>query len=162
MASVVPEPPDWTRIEFTSNTDVYAAWRSDASSVAAGWRGGDGGEVWCLYGESVPRTWAWMIAMFGADALRDAVRLIPVERPVEKRGPRQATYRLTEEAEEQIQADIDRISRSDWDDAVLRRLDRLGLTPEKLRVMGEKDDFSSLEARKLWLAIDADGGWDSR
>lgn len=72
----IPEPPDGTRIEFTHCTDVFAAWRDDASSAAAGWTTGDGGEVWCLYCHSVPRTWAWMLAQFGS-SLRDAVRLVP-------------------------------------------------------------------------------------
>lgn len=72
----IPEPPDGTRIEFTHDTDVYAAWRSDAASKAAGWTPGDGGEVWCLYGETVPRTWATMLEWFG-DSLRHAVVLVP-------------------------------------------------------------------------------------
>lgn len=72
----IPEPPDGTRIEFTHDTDVYAAWRSDASSAAAGWTSGDGGEVWCLYGETVPKTWRDMVAVFGS-SLRDAVLLVP-------------------------------------------------------------------------------------
>lgn len=39
---------------------------------------GDGGKVWCLYGQSVPLTWAEMIGEFTEDALRLAVRLVPV------------------------------------------------------------------------------------
>lgn len=70
----LPEPPDGTRIEFEHWTDVYAAWRDDASSVETGWTGG---EVWCLYGKSVPKTWDQMWALFG-ESLRTAVRLVPV------------------------------------------------------------------------------------
>ena len=72
----VPEPPDLTRIEFEHHTDMYAAWRDDASSAQAGWTAGDGGEVWCLFGSSVPRSWAVMWLEFG-DSLRTAVRLVP-------------------------------------------------------------------------------------
>lgn len=74
----VPEPPDGTRIEFEYGTDLYAAWRDDESSRQAGWTPGDGGEVWCLYSESLPRTWNDLIHHFGEDALRLAVRLTPV------------------------------------------------------------------------------------
>jgi hypothetical protein len=70
------EPPDGTRIEFEHHTDVYAAWRDDASSAQAGYAVGDGGEVWCLFGSTVPRSWAIMWLEFG-DSLRTAVRLIP-------------------------------------------------------------------------------------
>lgn len=73
----VPEPPDGTRIEFEHNTDVYAAWRDDESSGSAGWATGDGGVTWCLYGQSVPVSWAVMWLMFG-DSLRTLVRLVPV------------------------------------------------------------------------------------
>lgn len=82
--SSIPEPPDGTRIEFEYGTDVYAAWRDDESSFRAGWRGGDGGEVWCLYGHSVPVTWAKMCEDFG-DALLTAVRLVPVGEDVHLR-----------------------------------------------------------------------------
>lgn len=73
----IPEPPDGSRIEFEHCTDLYAAWRDDASSREAGWPAGDGGEVWCLYGEDVPVTWAQMCADFG-DSLRNLTRLVPV------------------------------------------------------------------------------------
>jgi hypothetical protein len=73
---VIPEPPDGTRIEFEYATDVYAAWRDDASSREAGWTTGDGGEVWCLYPECVPHTWAWMVDQFGVSLLT-ATRLVP-------------------------------------------------------------------------------------
>lgn len=75
--SPIPEPPDGTRFEFEHWTDVYAAWRCDDSSTRAGWVAGDGGFVWCLYGETVPKTWDMMWAAFG-DSLRFAVRLAPV------------------------------------------------------------------------------------
>jgi|SRR6185369_2750974 hypothetical protein len=67
------EPPDGTRLEFEHHTDVYAAWRDDASSRAAGWSREYG---WCLYPETVPKTWAQMVEMFG-DSLKTAVRLVP-------------------------------------------------------------------------------------
>lgn len=72
----LPEPPDGTRIEFEHHTDVYAAWRDDDSSARAGYPVGDGGEVWCLHGQTVPRSWAVMWLEFG-DSLRTAVRLVP-------------------------------------------------------------------------------------
>ena len=72
----VPEPPDLTRIEFEYGTDVYAAWRDDASSAAAGWTAGNGGEVWCMFGSACPRSWAIMWLEFG-DSLATAVRLVP-------------------------------------------------------------------------------------
>lgn len=80
--TTIPEPPDGTRIEFEYGTDVYAAWRDDDSSARAGYPIGDAGEVWCLYGESVPKTWAQMVDEFG-DALTTAVRLVPVGEDVE-------------------------------------------------------------------------------
>jgi hypothetical protein len=73
----LPEPPDGTRIEFEHYTDVYAAWRDDTSSIQCGWPAGDGGWVWCLYGETVPKTWDQMWAAFG-ESLATAVRLVPV------------------------------------------------------------------------------------
>jgi hypothetical protein len=72
----VPEPPDGTRIEFEHHTDVYAARRDDDSSARAGYQVGDGGEVWCLFGNTVPRSWAVMWLEFG-ESLRTAVRLLP-------------------------------------------------------------------------------------
>jgi hypothetical protein len=72
----IAEPPDGTRIEFEHCTDVYAAWRDDASSAQAGYEVGDGGEVWCLFGTTVPRTWTIMWLEFGA-SLATAVRLVP-------------------------------------------------------------------------------------
>lgn len=74
----VPEPPDGTRIEFEYGTDVFAAWRDDESSAEAGYSIGDGGEVWALYPNSVPQTWASLIAEFGEECLREAVWLMPV------------------------------------------------------------------------------------
>jgi hypothetical protein len=81
----LPEPPDGTRIEFESGTDLHAAHRDDASSRRAGWRSGDAGEVWCLYGSSVPVTWAQLVADYGEEALRHAVRLTPVAEDLPKR-----------------------------------------------------------------------------
>jgi len=73
---MMPEPPDGTRLEFEHWTDVYAIWRDDESSRVAEWKTGDGGWVWCLYGQSVPTTWAEMWEMFG-ESLETAIRLIP-------------------------------------------------------------------------------------
>ena len=73
----LPEPPDGTRIEFEHWTDVYAAWRDDESSRRAGWPHGDGGRVWCVYGETVPKSWVEMVKTFGEESLALAVRLVP-------------------------------------------------------------------------------------
>lgn len=73
-----PEPPDGTRLEWESDTDVYAAWRDDASSAQAGWSTGDGGAVWCVYGGCVPVTWEALCATYGRHNLALAVRLVPV------------------------------------------------------------------------------------
>lgn len=70
-----PEPGDGTRLEFEYGTDVYAVWRDDESSRAAGWRAGAGGETWLLYGESVPVTWDQLRRDFGDEALANATRL---------------------------------------------------------------------------------------
>lgn len=75
------EPPDGTRIEFEYGTDVYGAWRDDKASAEAGYEVGDGGEVWCLFGSSVPRSWVVMWLEFG-DSLATAVRLVPVPEDV--------------------------------------------------------------------------------
>lgn len=71
-----PEPPDGTRLEFEFWTDIYAVWRDDDSSRRAGWPTGAGGRTWCIYGQSVPMTWAELWEMFG-EALLTAVRLVP-------------------------------------------------------------------------------------
>lgn len=76
--TTMPEPPDGIRIEVIHHTDRYAAWRDDASSAEAGWTSGDGGEVWCVYPNCVPQTWASLVAEFG-DSLLDAVWLVPIE-----------------------------------------------------------------------------------
>lgn len=75
-AAPLPEPPDGTRMEFEHGTDLYAAARDDASSARAGYTAGDGGDVWCLYGETVPMPWAAMYLRFG-EPLALAVRLVP-------------------------------------------------------------------------------------
>ncbi len=67
----VEEPKDGSRIEFTYGSDVYGAWRDDRDSVKTGWRSDQG---WCLYGESVPCSWAVMWLRFG-ESLGDAVQL---------------------------------------------------------------------------------------
>ena len=77
LAALLQEPPDGTRIEFEHCTDVYAMWRDDDSSRRAGYVFGDGGETWCLYGHTVPRSWTQMLAEFGPASLRLAVRLVP-------------------------------------------------------------------------------------
>lgn len=81
--TVLPEPPDGTRIEFEAATDLEAAHRDDAGSVRAGWPADHG---WLVYGRSVPMTWAAMLDEFGYHALRYAVRLVPVEEDAGNRG----------------------------------------------------------------------------
>lgn len=72
----IPEPPDGSRIEFEYGTDRFAAWRDDEESVKADWPAGDGGWVWCVYPETVPKPWSLMWLMFG-ESLRSAIRLVP-------------------------------------------------------------------------------------
>lgn len=79
MSTPIPEPPDGTRLEWTYYDDRYAAWRDDLDAEKSGWKNGDGGEVWCLYGSSMPWTWAQLVADFG-ESLRDATRLVPVRK----------------------------------------------------------------------------------
>lgn len=56
------------------------------------------------------------------------------------------------------------LSPGEWDAAVQRSLDELGLTFEDLAAQAAARDFSSIEANKLWLIIgprsnhDAQGG----
>jgi hypothetical protein len=42
-------------------------------------------------------------------------------------------------------------SPEEWDQALQRSLDKLGLTWQELVEQAENNDFSSLDARKLWL-----------
>lgn len=65
----IPEPPDGTRLELEHDTDLYAMLRNDEESRRAGWTDGDGGEVWMLYGHSVPATWTQMWIDFGTSLL---------------------------------------------------------------------------------------------
>ena len=80
---MLPEPPDGTRLEFEHHTDRYAVWRDDESSRRAGWPAGDGGDVWCFYGGSVPISWCTLQVAFG-DSLKTAVRLMPYREDVHK------------------------------------------------------------------------------
>ncbi len=77
----VPEPPDGSRIEFVYHTDPYAAWRDDQSSVRAGWSATEG---WCLFGQTVPVSWATLCEMFAddPDALANLVVWVPGPREV--------------------------------------------------------------------------------
>lgn len=81
----IAEFPDGTRIEFEYGTDLYAAWRDDESSRAAGWPAGDGGKTWCVYPGSVPMTFAALCEEFGEDVVALAVRLTPHPDDVHKR-----------------------------------------------------------------------------
>src|SRR5262245_27812525 len=45
------------------------------------------------------------------------------------------------------------MSQAEWTAAVQRALERLHLTYEQLEDMARRRDFTSLDARKLWLAI---------
>jgi hypothetical protein len=47
------------------------------------------------------------------------------------------------------------MSRAEWDAAVDRDLARLHLTRDDIRDMAKRWDFSSLDARMLWMVIDA-------
>ncbi|GAA2341297.1 hypothetical protein GCM10010170_024650 [Dactylosporangium salmoneum] len=48
---------------------------------------------------------------------------------------------------------VTEMSQSEWNDAVERTLKRLHLTYDQLRDMGHQRSFTSLAAKKLWLAI---------
>lgn len=79
--SKIAEPPDGTRIEFqeygSKGGDLIAIKRNDAASAEAGWTTGDGGEVWCEYGYSVPMTWAAVLADPRLAACVNGLRLVP-------------------------------------------------------------------------------------
>jgi hypothetical protein len=45
------------------------------------------------------------------------------------------------------------MSAAEWKEAVQRALDKLQLTYSQLAEMAQRRDFSSLDAKKLWLAI---------
>ncbi len=45
------------------------------------------------------------------------------------------------------------MTQDEFDAAVLRGLDRLGMDLDDLVRAADEDDFPSLEAKKLWLAI---------
>jgi hypothetical protein len=52
------------------------------------------------------------------------------------------------------------MSQAEWDAAVQQSLDRLHLTYEELREMARRRDFTSWDARKLWLVTgEQDEGW---
>lgn len=92
---LLPEPPDGTRIEFEHCADVEAAHRHDDSSRRAGWPFGDGGATWLMYGHSVPWQWARMIAEYGPEPLRLAIRLLthPDDAGKREQWPTQIWYR---------------------------------------------------------------------
>lgn len=50
-------------------------------------------------------------------------------------------------------ADVHVLTPNEWRAAVQRELDSLGLTFDDLADMSRRRDFTTLEARKLWLAI---------
>jgi hypothetical protein len=45
------------------------------------------------------------------------------------------------------------MSQTEWNAAVQRALERLHLTYDQLSEMARRRDFTSLDARKLWLAV---------
>lgn len=52
---------------------------------------------------------------------------------------------------------VTEMSLTEWNEAVQRALKRLHLTYEQLSEMAVRRNFSSLEAKKLWLAIGEQG-----
>lgn len=48
---------------------------------------------------------------------------------------------------------VTEMSSAEWKEAMQRALDKLHLTYQQLADMAKRRDFSSLEARKLWVAI---------
>lgn len=53
----------------------------------------------------------------------------------------------------QPNVEVTLMTASEWRDTVRTALARLGLTYEQLAEQAERNDFDSLEARKLWVAI---------
>lgn len=64
-------------------------------------------------------------------------------------GDARALRELTDQPEP-IVYDLDA---AEWDDAVTHGLQRLGLTYDQLADQAQRGEFSSVEARKLWIAI---------
>lgn len=92
---LTPEPPDKTRLEFECGTDVYAAWRDDEASRIAGWPSGGGGRVWCLYGHTVPVTWAKLNEEYDNTPAECGVRLLvhPDDAAIREQWPTQVLWR---------------------------------------------------------------------
>jgi hypothetical protein len=55
-------------------------------------------------------------------------------------------------------ATVEVMSQAEWTAAAERSLARLGLTFEQLAAMAGRDEFVSLSAKKLWLAIGSGAG----
>jgi hypothetical protein len=54
---------------------------------------------------------------------------------------------------DQPNAEVVKMSPDEWREAVQRALKRLGLTFEQLAEEAKNRNFSSVDARKLWVAI---------
>lgn len=52
---------------------------------------------------------------------------------------------------------VTEMSQAEWNAAVQRALERLHITYEQLEDMAHRRDFSSLDAKKLWLAVGEQG-----
>ncbi len=81
-----------------------------------------------------------------------------VAEPVGAVEPPPAPWVSTGEADGRVvvndgEAVVTAMTQAEWSAAVTRSLERLGVTYEQLAGMAAGEDFSSLSARKLWMAI---------
>jgi hypothetical protein len=51
------------------------------------------------------------------------------------------------------EVEVIELNRGEWDALVAAELARLGLTYEELAEQARSDDFSCMDARRVWLAI---------
>lgn len=79
VSPAVSDPfPNKVRIEFeTPGHDLHAAWKDVEASLDAGWKAS---ESWCVYGETIPKTWAWLCKQYGgAEQILSTARVLVVE-----------------------------------------------------------------------------------
>lgn len=71
----------------------------------------------------------------------------------ENRLPRRKVARVTTQANPNPGVEVTRATPEEWRASIKRALERLNLSRQQLEDQARQQDFSSTEARKLWLAI---------